>query len=100
MPRDGRLNRLPDPPDRVADELDAPVRVELSGRGHEPQIALADEIHERDPTVLELLGYRNHEPDIVPRKLFLGLDVALEGTPGQGRLLLHGEERDTADLLE
>src|SRR5690606_11634156 len=46
MPRDGRLDRLADPPDRVGNELDAAIRIELPGRRHEAKIALADQVHE------------------------------------------------------
>ena len=100
MPRDGRLNGLANPPDRIGDELHPPVRIELPGRGHQPHIPLADQVHERDAPVLELLGHRDHEPHVVPGKLFLGLDIALDRTPRQRRLLLHGEQGDAADVLQ
>ena len=100
VPGDGRLNRLADPPDRVGDELDAAVGVELPGRRHEADVALADQIHERDAAVLELLGHRDDEPHVVAREPLLRLHVALERTPGQRRLLLDLEQGDPADLLE
>ena len=100
MPRDRRLDRLPDPPHRVGDELDPAVGIELPGRRHEAEVALPDQIHERDAAVLELLGHRDHEADVVPRQLLLRLDVAPERATRQRRLLLDREERDPADLLE
>ena len=100
MPRDGRLDRLPDPPDRIGDELDPPIRIELPGRGHETDVPLADQVHEGDTAVLELLGDRDHEPHVMPGELFLSFDIALDGTPGQRRLLLHREQGDAADVLE
>jgi hypothetical protein len=98
--RDGRLNRLPDPPDGVGDELDAPVRIELPRGGHQAQVPLPDEIHERDPAVLELLGHRDDETHVVPRQLLLRFLVTTEGTTRQRRLFLHGEQGNPADLLE
>jgi hypothetical protein len=98
--RDGRLDGLPDPPDGVGNELDAAVGIELPGRGHEAQVALADEVHERDPPVLELLGHADHEPHVVPGQLFLGRDVAAERLASQFHLLVAGKERNAADFLE
>src|SRR5690349_15950449 len=100
MPSDRGLNRLTDPPYSVRDELDAAVRIELPGRGHQTKVALTNQIHERHPPVLELLGNRDHEAHVVPRQLLLGLDVPSERATRQGSLLLNLEERNPADLLK
>ena len=100
MPGDCGLDRLPDPPHRIGDELDPPVRIELPGGGHQTHVPLADQVHQRHAAVLELLGHRDHEPNVMPGELLLRLYVPLERTPGHRRLLLHRQQGDTADLLE
>jgi hypothetical protein len=100
MTRNRGLDGLPDPPDGIRNELDAPVRVELPRGGHESEVPLTDEVHEGDPAVLELLGHRDHEAHVVPGQFFLGFHVTPEGTARQGGLLLDGEQGDSADLLE
>src|SRR3954462_146244 len=100
MARDGGLHRLADPPDGVRDKLDAPIGIELSGRRHEPKVPLADQIDERYPTVLELLGYRDDESDVVAREPFLGGHIALERLARELHFLFAVEEGDPADLVE
>ena len=95
-----RLNGLPDPPDRIRDELDPAVRIELPRGRHEPEVALTDEIHQRNSAVLELLGDRDHETHVVPGQLFLRVHLAPVGATRQGRLFLDGEQGNPADLLE
>ena len=80
--------------------LRSAVRIELPRRGHETEVALADQIHERNAAILKLLRHRDHKAHVVPGELLLSLDIALERAPRQRRLLLDGEEGDTADLLE
>src|SRR5690606_1526778 len=98
--RDGGLHRLADPPDGVRDEFDSPVRIELPGRGHEAEIALADQVHQRNAAVLELLGYGHDEAHVVPSQLLLGKYVPAERLPGKLHLLLAGEEGDPTDLIQ
>src|SRR5690606_36331588 len=50
--REGLEDRLPDPPDGVGDELDALGLVELPGGADEAEVALVDEVPERDALVL------------------------------------------------
>ena len=100
MPGDGGLNRLPDPPHRVGDELDAAIGIELPGGGHETQVALPDEVHQGNPAVLEFLGHRDHEANVVARQPLLGLDIAAERQAGECRLLHDRQEWNPADLLE
>jgi hypothetical protein len=45
--RQGGQDSLADPPDRVADELHALVRIELPGRCHQTDVALLDQLIER-----------------------------------------------------
>ena len=93
-------DRLPDPPDGVGDELDALVGVELPRGGEEPDVALADQVGERHAPVLILLGHRDHEPQVPLDQLLHRLGVALPHLPGDGDLLLGGEEWGLADLVE
>ena len=100
MTGDCGLHRLANPPDRVRDELDPPVWIELPGRGHEAEIAFADQIDERDTPILELLGHRNYEANIVAGEPFLCGHIALERLPGQLHLLFPIEERNSTDFIE
>ena len=100
MPGDRRLHRLANPPHRVRNELDAAIRIELPGRRHQAEVALADQVDQRHATILELLRHRHHETDVVPRQPLLGEDVALERPPGERHLFLTVEQRDARDLVQ
>src|SRR5687767_4604924 len=52
MAGDGSLDRLPDPPHCIRDELDPAIRIKLPRGGHQAEVPLANEIHERDAAVL------------------------------------------------
>src|SRR5262249_4484648 len=100
MTGDRRLYRLADPPDRVRDELDAAVRIELPGRRHQAKIPLTDEIDEWNSPVLEFFGDRDHESNIVAGQALLGGKVAAEGLSCQLHLLVTGEEGNFADFVQ
>src|SRR5690554_356844 len=55
---------LPDPPHGVGDELDALGLVEFPGGPDEAEVALIDEVAERDALVLVLLGDADDEPQV------------------------------------
>ena len=93
-------DRLADPPDGVGDELDALIGVELPGRGHQPDVAFADEVGEREPAILVFLRHRDDEAQIALDQLLHGLFVARPHLPGDGDLLLGGEQRGLAHLEE
>ena len=93
-------DRLADPPHRVGNELDPLVGVEFPGRSEKADVALADEVGERQAPVLVLLGHRDHEPKIALHQLGHGLLVAGADAVGDGDLLLGREERGEAYLIE
>jgi hypothetical protein len=55
---------LTDPPGRVGGELEALAPVELLDCVHQAQVPLLDEIEERQPRRLVLLGDRDHEAQV------------------------------------
>ena len=67
---EGLENRLADPPDGVGDELDALGLVELVGRADQAEVALIDEVFQRNTAFAVQLGHQDHEAQI-------GLDQAL-----------------------
>src|SRR5215213_11200087 len=97
---DGRLNCLANPPDGIGDEFDPTVRIELPGRGHEPEVSLADQVNQGNSPVLKLLGHRHDKTHVVTGQTLLGCHIALEGFTGQLHLLFPIEEGDPADLVE
>src|SRR6185436_10467164 len=76
------------------------IGIELSRGRHETDVAFPDEIHQWHAPVLVLLGNRDHEPHVVPGKPFLGSHIAPERLACEGLLLVHGEQRNPADLVE
>ena len=93
-------DRLADPPDRVRDELDAVVGIELPGRGEETHVPLADQVHQRDAPVLVLLRHRDHETEVALDQLLHGELVAGLDPAGDGDFLGLGEERSERNLVQ
>ncbi len=91
-------NCLADPPDRVGDELDALVRVELPRGGEESHVPFADQIGEREAAVLVFLGDRDDEAQVALHQLLHRLLVAGADQFRDGNFLLRGEERSLAHL--
>jgi hypothetical protein len=91
---------LPDPPDRVGDELDALGLVELVSRADEAEVALVDQVGERDTLVLVLLGHRDDEAEVAADQLVEGLTIAGADPLGEADLLLLRNQRVLADLTE
>jgi len=91
-------DRLPDPPDGVRDELDALGLVELVGGPNQAQVALVDQVRERDSLVLVFLGHRDDEPEVRAHQLVQRLRVALLDPLGQRHLFLAGDQRILADF--
>ena len=58
------MDGLADPPHGVGDELEAPSRVEPVYGRHQTEIAGADKLHERHPTVAVVLGDGDDEQEI------------------------------------
>src|SRR5882762_9422221 len=100
LPRERREDSLADPPHGVRDELDALVGIELTRRREQADVALADEIGERQPAVLILLGDRNHEAQVALDELLHRLLITRADLPGERDLLLLRQQRSLGDLVE
>ena len=68
-PRDG----LPDPPRRVGRELEPAPVLEAVHRLHEADVALLDQVQERQLAAEVALGHRDHQPQVGLHQLALGL---------------------------
>src|SRR5918998_364990 len=75
------LHRLPYPPRRVGGEAEATVGVVLLDGLHEAYVALLDEVLEGQPVAAVLLGYRNHETEVLLDEALAGAGVAGLGPP-------------------
>lgn len=74
--------------------------VELFDRAHQPEVALLDEIEERQPSALILLGNRDHQAQVglrhpPPSLIRPSLDLF-----GQLHLLVLGQKLRAADLAK
>ena len=61
---DATGDRLADPPGGVGRELEALAPVELLHRVHQAQVALLDQVQQRQPGRLVLLGDRHHQAEV------------------------------------
>src|SRR3989449_405065 len=100
LPRERGENRLADPPHGVRDELDALIGIELARRREQPDVALADDIGERQSAVLVFLGDRNHEAQVALHELLHRLLIAGADLPGERDLLLLRQQRSLRDLVQ
>src|SRR5215210_5325912 len=93
-------NRLADPPHGIGNELDALGLVELVGGADEAEVALVDQVRERDSLILVLLGDRDHKAKIAANELVERLPVADANALGEAHLLLLRNQGILADLAE
>ena len=94
-------DRLADPPDRVRDELDAVVRVELADRLEQSLVADGHQLGQVEPVPLVLLHVGDHEPEIGSDQALRGLFVAGLCQPRQSLLLRGvGDHRELLDVVE
>src|SRR4051794_39494419 len=98
--RDAALHRLPDPPRRVCRELVAAAPVELLDRADEADDPFLDQVEERQPVSLVLLGDRDDEAQVrvhhqVLRRLVAALDALRERD-----LLICSKQLVSASLVE
>ena len=98
--REPALDRLAHPEGRVGGELVALAPVELLGRADEAEDALLDQVEQRELLALVLLRDRDDEAQVRVDHALLGLEVALLDALGQLHLLVGGEQRIAADLVE
>ena len=80
LARERGQDRLTDPPHGVRDELHALVGIELPGGGEQADVALADQVDERQAAVLVLLGDGDDEAqvaldELLQRVLVAGADL-------------------------
>ena len=94
------LDRLADPEGGVGGELEALAVVELLGRADQAEDALLDQVEQRQLLALVLLGDRDDEAQVGVDHPLLGLEVALLDALGQLDLLVRGQQRVAADLVE
>src|SRR6185312_15583934 len=100
LTREGREDRLADPPHRVRDELDALIGVELSGGREQADVAFTDEVDERQSAILVFLGDRNHEAQVALHEFLQRVGIAGADAARDLDLLGALEERVRADLVE
>ncbi len=67
LAHDRALDRLPDPPRRVGGEAEAALGVELLERVDQPEVALLDQVGQREPAVRVVLGDADDEPQVAAR---------------------------------
>ena len=96
----GALDRLLDPPGSVGAQLPAFHGIKAFDSLHQADVALGDEVQERQPVVAEIMGNLDHKAKIGCDHLFTGLFVAAFDLGRQLDLLFGGQERDLADLTQ
>jgi len=97
---DRALDRLPDPPGGVGRELEAAPVVELVDGADQAQVALLDEVEQRQPAVGVLLGDGDDEAQVGLHQVVPGLDRASLHGLGQLDLLGGGQQSNLADLAQ
>src|ERR671919_244905 len=81
---DGPGDGLPDPPRGVRGELESPAPVEQLDGAHQAEIAVLDQVEQREALALVLPGHRNHQPEVrqdEPLAGLAGLPDLLLGLP-------------------
>jgi len=78
----GLKDGLTNPPNRVGDKFEAPRFVKALGGFDQAEVAFIDEVAERKPLILVLLGDRNDKAKVGLCQFFQGGLVALSGTCG------------------
>jgi len=96
----GPRDRLTNPPGGVRRKLEAELVVELLDRANQAQVALLDEVQERNAGLGVVARDRHHEPEVRLDQLALGRLVALVLQPGELALLLGCQQGPVADLAD
>ena len=94
------LDRLLDPPGGVGGELAALARVEALDGLHQPDVALADQVEQRQAEVLVVHRDLHDETQVGLDHVVAGGLVAAADALGEGDLLLDRQKGSLADLLE
>ena len=97
---DGLQNALSDPPYGVRDELEAACLVELLGSFQQSDVALVDEVGQRETLVLILLCNGDNKTQIRLCQLLKSLAVAVLYAVGELHFLFCGNQLFVANLLK
>src|SRR5215210_8244472 len=92
------LHRLPNPPGGVGGEAEAPVGVELLNCLHKPYVSLLDEVLEGEAVSTVLLGYGDHQTQVLLDEPLAGALVALSGASAEIQLLRVGQQPIPGDF--
>jgi hypothetical protein len=93
-------DRLPDPPDAVRREAQAPLGLELLHRAEETEVPLLDQVGQRQPAVQVAPRDLHHEPQVRLDEMGLRGLVAGPRPAREVRFLIAREELDARDLLQ
>ena len=96
----GTGDGLPNPPSSIGRELEPLVIVELFHSFQQTEVALLNQIQKLHTTSHELFGDADHQTEVCLAKTLFGIGVALCHALCQLLFLLHGQQGNTADLLE
>ena len=98
--RDGPGDGLADPPGCIGGELEALAVVEFLDGLDQAQVALLDQVQEEHAAADIALGNADDQTQVGLGQTLLGILVTGLHALGEGDLLLCGQERNLADLLE
>ena len=96
----GALDGLLDPPRAVSGKLAALGRIESFDRLHQADVALVDQIQQRQAEILVIVGDFDHQAQVGLDHLFARFFVALFDAGGQFDFLLRGQQFDLADFAQ
>src|SRR5262245_29882966 len=100
LARERGEDRLADPPHGVRNELHALIRVELPRGRQQTDVAFTDQIGKRQPTVLILLGDRDHKAEVALHELLHRLLITSTDLTGERDLLLLRKQGSLRDLVQ
>lgn len=100
MIHDRALYRLANPPGGIGRETEAALRIELSDRMNEAEIAFLDEVQQRQAAFEVLAGNPDDEAQVALDHALPRTAVAVAGPPAEHALLLGREQRRQADLAQ
>ena len=93
-------HRLANPPHGIRREARPPPRLEFPHGVQQTQVALLDEVEEREAAVQIAAGHAHDQAEVRLGQAALGGGLARLDTPGKLLLLVGREERDLGDVAE
>jgi len=97
---DRALDRLPDPPCRVGGEAEASFGIELAQRVDEAEIALLDQVAERESAIEIMLGDADDKAQVALDHLLPRREVAGGRRACAGELFFGAEQRALPDFVQ